>query len=313
MICASIVVLIACSGLRRDGERDHLPDFSQHHPPADSGIPSRKLRSARPRLPPATQLDAVVGGHPRAPGSKGGALGAGGWSRVVRPEAPARRRQRPCAPAAEAAPPADATSMTASTGNDGVGHLAEAYGPLMAYDVEAESRQLIADGLPDQPVQLSRRRRFAPVAVDVDDDVACTWFVRRGVGCFWDEIHLLVREDNGWRYQGGGGGSSGEPWSTDEFVQARDELSVGDVRVGGGASVRVDLDRRLPWGGRWLRSAQLLVGRSVAIVVIDAQRRLLVPYHGRVVVVWASRRSPELSARDAAGYELARIVLPTGR
>jgi len=76
--------------------------------------------------------------------------------------------------------------------------------------MEAESRRLIADGLPDRPVQLSRRRRFAPVAVDVDGDVAGTWFVRRGVGCFWDEIHLLVHQANGWSYKGGGGGSSGE-------------------------------------------------------------------------------------------------------
>jgi len=67
-----------------------------------------------------------------------------------------------------------------------------AYGPLVAYDIEAESRRLIADGLPDRPVQLSRRRRFAPVAVDVDGDVAGTWFVRRGVGCFWDEVGVAV-------------------------------------------------------------------------------------------------------------------------
>ena len=181
----------------------------------------------------------------------------------------------------------------------------------MAYDIEAESRRLIADGLPDRPVQLSRRRRFAPVAVDVDDGVAGTWFVRRGVGCFWDEIHLLVHEANGWSYKGGGGGSSGEAWSTDEFMYARDELPAGDVRVEGGASVQVDLDR--PWRGCWLRSAELLVGRDVAVVVVDARRRLLVPYHGRALVVWASRRPPDASARDIAGHELARIVLPRGR
>src|SRR5690349_5051978 len=152
--------------------------------------------------------------------------------------------------------------------------------------MEAESRRLIADGLPDRPVQLSRRRRFAPVAVDVDGDVAGTWFVRRGVGCFWDEIHLLVHQANGWSYRGGGGGSSGEAWSTEEFVSARDELSAGEVRVDGGASVWVGLNRS--WRGRWLRSAELLVGRDVAVVVVDARRRLLVPYHGRAVVVWAS-------------------------
>jgi transposase len=48
------------------------------------------------------------------------------------------------------------------------GQRGQAYGPMVAYDVEAESRRLIADRLPDRPVQLSRRRRFAPVAVDVD-------------------------------------------------------------------------------------------------------------------------------------------------
>src|SRR3954451_15064569 len=136
------------------------------------------------------------------------------------------------------------TAPNSANQDDGAGHRGQAYGPMVAYEVKAESRRLIADGLPDRPVQLSRRRRFAPVAVDVDDDVACTLFVRRGVGCFWDETHLLVRDDNGWSYQGSGGGSSGEPWSTDGFVQARDELPVGDVRVGGGTSVRVDVDRR---------------------------------------------------------------------
>ncbi|BFU44048.1 hypothetical protein [Krasilnikovia sp. MM14-A1004] len=179
----------------------------------------------------------------------------------------------------------------------------------MAYDIEAESRRLIADGLPDRPVSLSRRRRFAPVAVDVDGDVACTWFVRRGVGCFWDEIHLLIRRDDGWHYRGGGGGTCGEPWSTDVFARARDELPAGEVRVDGGSSTRVDIDRP---SERWIRSAEVLVGRDVADVVLDARRRLLVPYHGRVLVVWESPRPPELSARDAAGHELTRITLPGG-
>jgi hypothetical protein len=164
------------------------------------------------------------------------------------------------------------------------GRLAKAYGPLVVYDAQAESTRLIADGLPDRPVTLSRRRRFAPVAVDVDDDIACTRFVRRGVGCFWDETHLLAREHTSWRLLGGGGASSGKP-----------------------------PDPRLPWGGRWLRAAELLVGRSVAVVLVDGRRRLPVPYHGRLVVVWASRRPPRVSARDAAGHELASVAPSTGR
>jgi hypothetical protein len=174
----------------------------------------------------------------------------------------------------------------------------------------AESRRLIADGLPDRPVRLSRRHRFAPVAVDVDGDIAGTRFVRRGVGCFWDETHLLTRTGPDWRYHGGGGGSSGGPWSTDAFERARDELAPGHVHVDEGPAVRIDADSGwLPWAGRWLRAAQLLAGRGVAEVLVDDRRRLAVPHHGHLVVVWASRRPPRVSARDAEGRELARVAV----
>jgi hypothetical protein len=42
----------------------------------------------------------------------------------------------------------------------------------MAYDILAESRRLIIEGPPAQQVRLSRRRRFAALAVDVDGDIA---------------------------------------------------------------------------------------------------------------------------------------------
>ena len=176
------------------------------------------------------------------------------------------------------------------------------YGRLVAYDVLAESRRLIADGLPAGPVRLSRRRRFAPVAVDVDDAVAGTRFVRRGAGCFWDETHLLVRDDHAWRVLGGGGAGSGEPWSSEAFERARDELPEGHVRATNGPSV---------WQGPgWLRAAHLLAGRGVAAVVVGDRRRLTVPGHGRLLVVWASARPPRVSARDAAGREVVRVALP---
>jgi hypothetical protein len=176
------------------------------------------------------------------------------------------------------------------------------YGRPVAYDVLAESRRLIADGLPGGPVRLSRRRRFAPVAVDVDGAVAGTRFVRRGAGCFWDETHLLVRDDDDWRVLGGGGAGSGEPWSTDAFERAREELPHGHVRVTNGPSV---------WQGpRWLRAAHLLVGHGVAVVLVDDRRMLTVPGHGRLLVVWASASPPRVSARDAAGREVASVALP---
>jgi len=180
----------------------------------------------------------------------------------------------------------------------------------MAYDARAESIRLIADGLPDRPVRLSRRRRFAPVAVDVHGDVAAAWFVRRGVGCYWDDLHLLARDDDGWRLLGGGGGSSGSPWSTDEFDRARDELAAGWIRVDGGSSVRRDF--RPLHRARWIHATELLVGREVADVVVDGGRRLPVPYHGRLVVVWATPRPPRVSALDATGHEVAERRL-TGR
>jgi hypothetical protein len=184
-----------------------------------------------------------------------------------------------------------------------------AYGRLVAYDVEAESRRLIADGLRDQTVRLSRRHRFVPLAVDVDGDIACTRFVRRGAGCFHDETHLLTRAGHLWTYRGGGGGDYFDRWSTDEFYRARDELGPDGLEIQGGPSVRLDY-RWLPLPGRSVRATHLLVGRSVIEVVVDGRRRLMVPGHGRLAVVWASRRPPRVSARDAAGRELASTVLP---
>lgn len=179
----------------------------------------------------------------------------------------------------------------------------------MAYDFVAESLRLIADGSPDRPVRLSRRHRFAPVAVDVDGDVAATRFVRRGVGCFWDETHLLTRDGSGWRLLGGGGAASDGSWSTEEFEKARGRLSAGQVEVECGPAVRHDAG---PSHGRWIRATQLLAGAGVAVVVVDDRRRLTVPYHGRLVVVWASPQPPKLFALDAAGRKLANVALRSG-
>ncbi|WP_203711179.1 hypothetical protein, partial [Asanoa siamensis] len=173
----------------------------------------------------------------------------------------------------------------------------------MAYDVRAESRRLIEHGLPPGPVRLSRRHRFAPVAVDVADDVAATWFVRRGVGCYWDEFHLFARDDDGWRLLGGGGGSSSGMFSSAAFAAAREELASDWIQVDGGSSVRRDSSTLTPWRDRWIHSASLLVGRAVTTVAV-AGRVLRVPPHGHLVVVWGDRRPPSVSARDATGREL---------
>lgn len=176
----------------------------------------------------------------------------------------------------------------------------------MAYDHEAESRKLIVEGLPGRPVSLSRRRRFAPLAVDVDGDVAAARFVRRGVACYWDETHILRYDGRTrWRYTGGGGSSVGELWSAGAFQQERAALAPGEIRSEGGSSVHDHAHRPA-----WIRAAELLVGGEVATVVVDGRRRLQVPDHGHLVVVWSARRPPTVSARDPADRELSSIRLP---
>ncbi|GAA4457634.1 hypothetical protein [Phytohabitans houttuyneae] len=184
----------------------------------------------------------------------------------------------------------------------------------MAYDPLAESVRLIADGLPDRPVRLSRRHRFAPVAVDVDGDIAAARFLRRGAGCFWDETHLLVADaPGGWRRLGSGGSSHGtEDHAGTEFERARQGIAPHDVVVGGGAGALRDSDRLLPWRGRWVQTASLLAGSGIARVTVKG-RELHVPYHGHLVVVWQTRRPPSVAAHDAAGRPVRAVTLPRGR
>lgn len=80
----------------------------------------------------------------------------------------------------------------------------------MAYDAFAESVRLIESRHVVPVLRLSRRRRFAPMALDVADDVAVTMFARRGVGCLWAETHALSKRDGRWHLLGGGGGTAAD-------------------------------------------------------------------------------------------------------
>jgi hypothetical protein len=244
-------------------------------------------------------------GIPESSGSEGGAPAAGGPVRVVGPEAlPAGGSvfdRRPVANRCVGAP-ARIRRMRLHAG---------AYGRLMAYDVLVECQRLIASGLPDRPVRLSRRHRFAPVAVDVDGGIAAARFLRRGAGSVHDETHLLTGDGQSWTYRGGGGSYSFGPWSAEDFEHARDEVPADRVQVGSGPAVRVNSPGWLPISSRWLRSTDLLVGRNVASVVVDGRRRLVVPPHGHLIVVWPGRRPPHVSAQDAEQHEFADYALPS--
>jgi hypothetical protein len=179
----------------------------------------------------------------------------------------------------------------------------------VTYDVEAQSRALIAHGLTEDPLRLSRRRRFAALAVDVDGDVACTMFVRRSVGSFEQACHVLVRRGTGWVHLGGGG--SGAETDGLEDRPAAGELG-GHVVVRGSGGVADVAGRRVPWGGRWISYAQLRVSAAVAGVHVG-DRVLPVPRHGHVVVVWTGRRAPVAVARGSDGRSLGGVGLPGRR
>lgn len=174
----------------------------------------------------------------------------------------------------------------------------------MAYDAFTESVRLIEHGRQDDPSRLSRRRRFAALAVDVDGDVAAALFVRRGAGVFWQEVHVLARERAGWRLLGGGGGADEDDGLGDRPPAAA--LPAPIVTDGAGSVLRES--GLLPWDSRYVHDAVLRAAREVHTVLV-AGRALAVPRHGWLVVMWQSRRPPVATALGINGRELGSIRL----
>ncbi len=173
----------------------------------------------------------------------------------------------------------------------------------MAYDVLAESRRLLAGGVPEVPLKLTRRRRFIPVACDVDGDVAATLFVRRGVsGNPWLEAWALERRDGDWVVLGGGSGDG-----HDELFERRDQIEGIAVSYGGGWTIRGG-DGLLPLLRRGVSHATMRLASQVAALDV-ADRRIEVPSHGLAIVVWASRRPPSVAGLSANGEPLAAVPL----
>ena len=59
-------------------------------------------------------------------------------------------------------------------------------------------------------------------------------------------------------------------------------------------------------GGRWISYAILQVSAEVAFVEA-ATRRLSVPWHGHVLLVWCGDQPPGVVARSATGEQLAEL------
>lgn len=177
----------------------------------------------------------------------------------------------------------------------------------MNYDAVAESRRLIEHGAPDRLVRLTRRRRWIPIAVDVDGDVAAAAFLRRGVsggGCH--DLWALERRDGDWELIGGSGGDGYPPELPDRPPAA--ELGAF-ARLDGSGWTRRDDGRLTPWGAQGVSTASLTVSAEVAHLRVD-DRDVSVPRHGIAVVVWGTRRPPAVVALASDGTPLTQIPLP---
>ena len=189
----------------------------------------------------------------------------------------------------------------------------------MAFDVYAESLRLIESRHVEPVPRLSRRRRFAPMGVDVVGDVAVTMFARRGVGCSLSETYVLSRRDGHWRLLGGGSDAERNDLLADWPAWLPEEPAHGPgdhtgidpsiVRLEGGGGVRDSGGRAdwLPWSGRWISYVVLQVSAQVAALETDG-RDLLVPWHGRVVIASTKRRPSLVKVYDNRGQLLGEVL-----
>lgn len=189
----------------------------------------------------------------------------------------------------------------------------------MAYDAFAESVRLIESRHVEPVVRLSRRRRSAAMAVDVDGDVAVTLFARRGVGCVLTETWLLSRRGMSWHLLGGGAGSADRDVLSPRPVRLADDvgspaavhaqIASSLLVVDGSGGVRDDRGRagRWPWSGRWIRQVTLRVSADVESLSLEG-RTIQVPWHGHVALVSAKRRAPEVTVHGTRGETLGVIT-----
>src|SRR5581483_6620441 len=69
------------------------------------------------------------------------------------------------------------------------------------------------------------------MAIDVAGDLAASMFARRGVGCIWQETHVLALRGGQWALLGGGGGTSDADLLADRPAVLPDYLTLGHDAV----------------------------------------------------------------------------------
>jgi hypothetical protein len=190
----------------------------------------------------------------------------------------------------------------------------------LCFDALGESLALIESRRLEPVHRLSRRRRFAAMAVDVAGDMAACMFARRGVGCIWQETYVLALRDGQRALLGGGGTSSDADLLADRpavlpgyLRLGRDAVTGADpqvIVVSGGGRVRDDRgkDHLRPDSEQWISYTDVRVNAQVTSVRVSG-RSLRVPWHGHVLLVWSEREPPQVVAQDDGGRALGEVLL----
>ncbi|MGW0884601.1 hypothetical protein [Streptomyces sp. NPDC002671] len=176
----------------------------------------------------------------------------------------------------------------------------------------------VVNGAVSQPGWLPRRwMTLVSGDVDPDADVGAVWLVWRP-GSAKAETHTALIERCGekWQYIGGGSASGGDLPA--ERLSVGQPGQVGMIELGGSAgclSYAYRLRHRHPdfiGMGSWIGSSELRVAAEVDHILLG-DRRIEVPGHGRLIVVWKSPSTghrgirPLLVAVGSDGSELSRI------
>lgn len=183
----------------------------------------------------------------------------------------------------------------------------------MVYDALTESLQLIETGRLVPRTSLSRRCRHLAMAVDVAGDYAVTMFARRSVGRTVTDSWLLARRDGSWSLLWG----STEDADANSLQHRPARLDTGlppglrfsphvaTSTTGGVKDSRAKSVLRPR--GRWVYSSSVQVSADVASVSIGS-REVMVPWHGKVAVVWTGRRRRiEVRAEDGTLLDQDRL------
>jgi hypothetical protein len=176
----------------------------------------------------------------------------------------------------------------------------------------------VVNGELSQPHWLPRRW-LTLVSGDIDREagVGAVWLVWRP-GSAKAETHTALMERCGekWQCTGGGSASGGELRA--ERLAAGQPGQVGMIELGGGAGCLSDayrLHHRHPDSigtVPWIGSNELQVAAEVDHLLVG-DRRIEVPGHGRLIVVWKSPSTgrggirPLIVAVGRGGSELSRL------